>query len=736
MHTDGPTLSSLLERVLGRLSRGDAPDARWPDRSGEYWALCPFHPDRHAGSFSVSERGYCCFSCGAKGGLSALAAHLGLDPGAPFTAATRANMSPRPLGEGRVRADGGCPAPSSPTTAADPPPAEAEPTEQPPDSDPDPRPAPPSGSPAGLTLDAYASAKRLDASFLKKLGLQTVYLSRTPAVRIPYFDAARKVVSVRLRLALEGPLRFAWRRGSKPIPYGLWRLDQARSDGYLLLVEGESDCHTLWSCGIPALGLPGADSWTPDWAELLQGLTLYAWKEPDEGGSRFVRSIGQCLPELRVIAPPAGRKDASQCHVAGDDLPALVAQLRREAQPWAEFHAAERLAQAARAEAEAGALIDSPDLLAEFAALCRQMGLVGEERNAQILLLVLTSRLLERPACAVVKGPSGGGKSFLVETVLKAFPAEAYYALSAMSERSLAYSREPLAHRTLVLYEAAGLSGGMGVYLLRSLVTEGHIRYETVEHTPKGLVPRLIEREGPTGIILTTTSVSLDPELETRLVSLTVRDDPEQTRAVFRALAQRANGHAAKEADLAPWLALQKWLQLAAPQRVVVPYAALLAEESHPNAVRLRRDFGLVLCLVEAHALLHQRRRETLGDAIVATVDDYRAVHGLVADLVREGVLVAVSPAIRRTVEALVSLYHGTPVGLRALAASLEMDVSSVSRRVKAARRAGWILNLETRPSQPALLVPGDPLPQEVRVLPDPESLAGAPPPPCISLQI
>jgi hypothetical protein len=106
-----------------------------------------------------------------------------------------------------------------------------------------------------------------------------------------------------------------------------------------------------------------------------------------------------------------------------------------------------------------------------------------------------------------------------------------------MSERALAYSEEPLEHRTLILYEAAGLQGEFATYLMRSLLSEGHVRYETVEKTPEGLRARLIERQGPTGLVVTTTRVRLHPENETRLLSLLVTDSREQTPAVLRALA-------------------------------------------------------------------------------------------------------------------------------------------------------------------------------------------------------
>ncbi|GAH15238.1 unnamed protein product, partial [marine sediment metagenome] len=43
--------------------------------------------------------------------------------------------------------------------------------------------------------------------------------------------------------------------------YGLDRLESFKKDGWVLLVEGESDCWTAWYHGIPALGLPGKTHW-------------------------------------------------------------------------------------------------------------------------------------------------------------------------------------------------------------------------------------------------------------------------------------------------------------------------------------------------------------------------------------------------------------------------------------------------------------------------------------------
>jgi hypothetical protein len=323
-----------------------------------------------------------------------------------------------------------------------------------------------------------------------------------------------------------------------------------------------------------------------------------------------------------------------------------------------------------------------------------------------------------------VKGPSSGGKSYTVEQVLRFFPETAYYALTAMSEHALAYGEEPLSHRFLVIYEAAGMNSDFQSYLVRSLLSEGRLRYETVEKTSEGMKPRLIEREGPTGLLVTTTAPRLHPENETRLLSLTVTDTQDQTRSVLAALAEESR---AAGPDLEEWRALQEWLE-AQDNRVTVPYAARLASLVPPIAVRLRRDFGALLNLVRAHAVLHRATRGTDQDGrVVATVEDYVRVREIVADLVSEGVEAAVPPTVRETVEELGNLRadEEKPVNIADLARALKLDKSAAWRRVRSAMDRGYVKNLEDRKGRPARLVLGDSLPEDVEILPVPDKLGG-----------
>ena len=81
-------------------------------------------------------------------------------------------------------------------------------------------------------------------------------------------------VVVRFRIAVDGADKFRWRKGSKPCLYGLNRLRAACAIGAVTLVEGESDCHTLWRAGVPAIGLPGAATWRSALARRRVAATL------------------------------------------------------------------------------------------------------------------------------------------------------------------------------------------------------------------------------------------------------------------------------------------------------------------------------------------------------------------------------------------------------------------------------------------------------------------------------
>jgi hypothetical protein len=582
--------------------------------------------------------------------------------------------------------------------------------------------AQPSDSDDGCTLAQYASAKKIPPEFLQKLGLKDFYYDGQQALRIPYFNEQGDEGPVRFRIKLSktenGDARFKWRKGSKPTLYGLWRLNLARKAGFAVRVEGESDCHTGWYHNIPAFGIPGASNWQEQWADFFDDIpVIYDIVEPDKGGEAWLKKLSTSRVRDKVqLVRLANVKDLSELHCS--DPAAFLEQWRAAIQsaiPWTKYAQAEAKAQANEAWVQCEHLARQPRILDHFAETLKTCGVVGEARIAKIIFLAMTSRFLPRPISIVVKGPSSGGKSYVTERVLSFFPDHAYYSLSAMSERALAYSDEPLSHKFLVICEAAGLRGEFATYLVRSLLSEGCLRYETVEKTPNGMKPRLIQRDGPTGLIVTTTNVSLHPENETRMFSLTVIDTPEQTRRIMLSLADEKP----HSPDLTSWHALQTWLEHG-EHRVTIPYATALADKIPPIGTRLRRDFTAILNLIRSHALLHQAQRKQDDEGrVIATLEDYEIVRGLVADLLAEGLDANTSSTLRETLSAVRELTETNEVtNYAAVARKLGLDKATALRRVRVAIEKGFVRNLEDRKGREARLVCGEPMPDDVQLLP------------------
>lgn len=679
------------------------PDAK---SSGAWFkAHCtnPEHPDRNA-SFTFREtepRGKVTAECRACGNLTAALRAVGLSESDLYPE----NKKRAQKGEGRTK-------PRRNTATAQQPESEIP-------------------TPTGCTLLAYAEAKRLPVAFLKGLGVSQMWYSGAPALRIAYCSEDGTESAVRFRTALakepDNDNRFKWKSGSKPSIYGLSRLESARRAGWAFLVEGESDCHTAWYHGLPAFGLPGSCTWREEWAVLFAKVErLYFVVEPDTGGEAVVRAFNRSILRDRISVVRLPAKDVSELYLSDpDNFQAKFQEAIEAAVPLVALEAQTTETAALTAWETCKSLAKEPNILAALLDVMRRRGMTGEDRAVQILYLALVSRRLSRPVSVVVKGASSSGKSFLVESVLSLFPASAYYALSAMSDRALAYSEEPLTNRFLVIYEAAGVASDMATYLMRSLLSEGCVRYETVERTPEGIRPRFIERPGPTGLILTTTAANLHPENETRLLSIVTNDTQDQTRAILQAIADE--NRAPDNVDAEQWQALSTWLE-GATQTVTIPYARELADKIPPVAVRLRRDFTAVLNLIRAHALLHQATREKTRDGrIIATLADYAAVRGLVLDIVSEGLQATVPDTTREVVQAVQAEHEkkGAAVMVQEVARRLMLDKSAASRRVHVALTGGWLINQETKRGRPALLTVGEPLPHNQPVLPTVEQLQG-----------
>jgi hypothetical protein len=77
---------------------------------------------------------------------------------------------------------------------------------------------------------------------------------------------------------------------------------------------------------------------------------------------------------------------------------------------------------------------------------------------------------------------------------------------------------------------------------------------------------------------------------------------------------------------------------------------------------------------------------------------------------------------MREAADAVLSLKKGE-VSLSELAGKLARDKRVTNRRLRDATDPGYLVNLETRRGQPARIVLGDPMPEMVKLLPEPGEL-------------
>ena len=259
----------------------------------------------------------------------------------------------------------------------------------------------------GLTLERYADAKKLSPEFLKSQGLSDCKYKKLPAVRIPYLDLEGEEKAVRYRLSAGG--EFRWKGKSETLLYGLWRLKDAEDAGYVVIVEGESDCHTLWSQGIPAIGLPGATNWKEARdADLFDSIpTVFVVIEPDKGGEAVSDWVGKSRIRDKVkLVRLEGAKDPSALYL--DDPERFRSRFNdalEHAREWVDLERERSSAEAQEALEACRPIAEAPAILQLLDDVLEQIGLTGDKRCAKLLYLAVTEPLPRQARVSRDQGP-------------------------------------------------------------------------------------------------------------------------------------------------------------------------------------------------------------------------------------------------------------------------------------------------------------------------------------------
>jgi DNA primase len=292
--------------------------------------------------------------------------------------------------------------------------------------------------------------------------------------------------------------------------------------------------------------------------------------------------------------------------------------------------------------AEALAWLQAPDLIGRLLSAFTRAGIIGEEHNALLAYFAAVSRKLERPLAIIIQSASAAGKTTLMDAVLAFFPEEERVKYSAMTGQSLYYlGQTNLKHKILAIAEEAGAEKAS--YALKLLQSEGELMIASTGKNPATgrMETQEYHVEGPVVLMLTTTAIDLDEELQSRCLTLAVDESPEQTARIHTLQRERRTlaGLVAKTERADSLRVLRNAQRLLATVEILNPYApALTFPTGH---TRHRRDHEKYLTLIDAIALLHQhqrpRGRHEQGGRVLeyvsVTLDDIALANRLAPDV-------------------------------------------------------------------------------------------------------
>ena len=349
---------------------------------------------------------------------------------------------------------------------------------------------------------------------------------------------------------------------------------------------------------------------------------------------------------------------------------------------------------------EAERLLEDPELIARIGSDIEAAGVAGEEELALTLYLIGTSRLLRRPLAGIVQGQTSSGKSYTIERVAGLFPPEAVVMATRMTNQALFHAKPgSLSHRLVVAGERSRLENddtAEATRALREMLSAGRLSKMMPQKVNGEIQTVVIEQEGPIAFLESTTAARIFEEDQNRAILLSTDERQQQTTTILRRLALHASGKV--KADGERVVGLHRTAQRLLERReILIPFAERLADlfEVFAERVEVRRSFPMVLSLIQASALLHQRQRQTDQEGrLIAEPADYSIAARLLSGPLARTIGESLSDPARRFLERLLAEVDDPfePLGI-------PFDVKAVRARVKAGRStvAGFLSELEDK---------------------------------------
>jgi DNA primase len=305
--------------------------------------------------------------------------------------------------------------------------------------------------------------------------------------------------------------------------------------------------------------------------------------------------------------------------------------------------------------------------------------IIGEQTNAMLLYLAMTSRLLKKPLQILLQAESGTGKSYLLEQVGKLMPVSEITYVTSLSSQVMFYYKDKLKHKILVIEDFDGLDAS-GVYAVREIQSKGELNKVISAKNSEGEITTIdYHVQGPI-MVATASTKPIYQDNANRCLILNLDNSTEQTERILKHQRQRATTGNHSDEEISKLIEKHRVIQrMLKPYKVVIPFA----ESIHlpVNINNPRRTLQMLLTTVEVITLFNQYQRQVKNENgeeyLIATPQDLE----LAMELLKDSILNKVDEltgATRAFLERLKEFLRGKDLGqFNAKEMRLEMKISS-----------------------------------------------------------
>jgi hypothetical protein len=370
-----------------------------------------------------------------------------------------------------------------------------------------------------------------------------------------------------------------------------------------------------------------------------------------------------------------------------------------------------------KVERNAKKLLQSPRFFHQLLRALRKDGLVGEEQNALVVFIVQVSRLLPRPLNLLVKGKSSAGKNFLVKRLLRLLPRHAFAEITSTSETAWNYLGSRLRHTVVYLQEHNEAAGN--IHPLRQLISEEKLIRRVTGWSGGKRTTKKHVAYGPVASISTTTK-QLQIDDETRNISISINETPEQTRKIVKSYVRESKG--LNRMELMTWRTVHRLLEKRIGVEIIFPeWFDKVADRLFIDDLRVRRYYPAFIEACRTVSVVRSFQSKESSARITVDFADF-AMTTLIFDQVFVGSLrlrKGVNESTRDLVARL-SLQKKRPVSAKDVSHAPGVSMDRAYRMLRSAESAGVITRTNEPEKRNRKLFLAVPPP---RFIPDPKRL-------------